>query len=138
MRILTCAKMTAAIERILCAHDLLQEFLKNEDFAVRIKNEPFMPLTIERHGNHVTVTHYLEQFGDKIPDPDMEFEMISEHIWQPVAIQFANGVYRRTIEVHDGKRFANPREIRAQIKFSGLWAQNLIQQKFHSGVAERI
>lgn len=138
MRTLTCSKMTAAIERILCAHDLLEEFLKNEDFAVRIKCAPFMPLTIERHGSRVTLTHYFEQNGDLIPDPDMEFEIIADHIWFPVAIQFATGAYRRAMEIHDGKKVVNPREVREQIKFSHLWAQNLIDQGFQSGEAERI
>ena len=138
MRTLTCSKMTAAIERILCAHDLLQEFLKGEEFAVRIKNEPYMPLTIERYGSQVTLTHYYVQNGDLIPDPDMEFEIVSEHVWHPVGIQFATGAYRRATETRDGKKFVNPREVREQIKFSGMWAQNLIAQGFDSGEVERI
>jgi hypothetical protein len=138
MRTLTCSKMTATIERILCAHGLLQEFLRSEDFAVRIKNKPFMPLTIERHGSRVTLTHYFSQNGDLIPDPDMEFEMLSEHIWYPVAIQFATGAYRRAMEIRDGKKFVNPREVCEQIQFSRMWAQNLIDQGFQSGEVERI
>ena len=138
MKALTCSKMTAAIERILCSHDLLQEFMTSEDFAVRISNPPFMPLTIERHGKMVSVTHYFTQNGDLIPDPDMEFEIVADHVWSPVAIQFATGAYRRAMENRDGKRFVSAREIRDQISFSGMWARNLIQQGFQSGTAERI
>ena len=68
----------------------------------------------------------------------MEFEMISEHIWHPVAIQFATGAYRRAMEIRDGTKFVNPREVREQIKFSAMWATNLIVQGFHSGQVERI
>ena len=138
MRTLTCSKMTAAIERILCAHNLLEEFLKSEDFAIRIKREPFMPLTIERQGSRVTLTHYFKQNGDLVPDPDMEFEMIANHTWSPVAIQFATGHYRRAMEIREGQQFVNTREIREQIKFFGMWARNLIDQGFDSGEVERI
>jgi len=138
MRTLTCSKMTAAVERILCSHDLLRDFIASEDFAVRIANKPYMPLTIERHGNRVSLTHYFVQNGDLIPDPDMEFEIVTNHVWSPVAIQFSTGAYRRAMEIRDGKRFVNPRELRDQIKFSSIWAKNLIDQGFASGTAERI
>jgi hypothetical protein len=138
MRTLTCSKMTAVIERILCSHDLLEDFMTSDDFAVRVTNPPFMPLTIERHANRVMLTHYFTQNGDVVPDPDMEFEIVADHIWSPVAIQFATGSYRRAMEIRDGKRFVNPREIRDQIQFSNMWAKNLTGQGFSSGKAERI
>ena len=138
MKISTCATMTAAIERILCAHNLLEEFTWSEEFAVRITNAPYMPLTIERQGRSVTITHYFEQNGDLIPDPDMEFEIIADHLWVPVAIQFATGHYRRARETRDGQRFINPREAQDQIKFSKMWAKNLVSQRFDSSKAEKI
>ena len=138
MRNLNCPRMTATIERILCSHDLLQEFMNAEDFAVRIKNAPYMPLTIERHGAQVIVTHYFSQNGDLIADPDMEFEVIAEHVWSPVAIQFADDRYCRATESRDGRKFLFPREMKRQIEFSGVWAKNLIAQGLQSGEAERI
>ena len=68
----------------------------------------------------------------------MEFEILSEHVWYPVAIQFAIGTFRRAMEIRDGKKFINPREVREQIKFSAMWARNLIDQGFDSGEVERI
>jgi hypothetical protein len=138
MRTLTSSAMTASIERILCSHNLLTEFMASDDFAVRISKPPFMPLTIERHGNRISLTHCFSQNGDLVADPDMEFEIIADHIWSPVAIQFATGHYRRAIEIRDGKRFVNPREVREQIRFSGIWARNLIDQGYDSGEVERI
>ena len=138
MRNLSCSQFKSTIERILGAHGLLQEFESNPEFAVRIKNDPYLPLAIERHGSEVTVTHYVTQNGDMIPDPDMAFERMADGSWYPVAIQFATGAYRRAMEVRDGKRFINPREVRDQISFSRMWAKNLIAQRFISGQAERI
>ena len=107
-------------------------------FAVQISNPPFMPLTIERHGNRVMVTHYFAQNGDLVPDPDQEFEIVADHIWIPVAIQHSIGTYHRAIEIRDGKRYANVREYRDQIQFSRMWARNLIRQGFDKGTLERL
>ncbi len=122
--------MKAAVEKILAAHRKLQEFNGAEDFHARICNEPYMPLAIERHGSTVTVTHYFEQNGDLVPDPDMEFEISSSGEWLPVAVQFAIGSYHRAIFTEDGKRFVNRRELKDQILFSNMWAKNLLEQGF--------
>jgi len=138
MRTLSCSKMKSAIESILCSQGLIEEFGQNPDFAVRINNAPYLPLSIERHDSKVTVTHYVIENGDMIPDPDMEFDLLSDGSWYPVAIQFATGSYRRASEIRDGKRFVNRREVRDQIQFSRNWAKNLIDQRFAKGIAERI
>jgi len=130
MRTLTCSKMKAAIEQILRSYNLLEAFQAGPEFAVRIKNDPYMPLTIECHDSQITVTHYLRENADLIPDPDMEFKRFDDNSWCPVAIQFASGHYRRAMH--------GPQEFRDQIKFSELWARNLIAQGFCSGEAERI
>ena len=138
MRTLTCSRMKLVVERILASHGLLEEFQQNPEFAVRIQNEPYLPLTIERHDSEITVTHYFKQNGDLIPDPDMAFELLNDGSWYPVAIQFATGHYRRAMEIRDGKRFVSPREVRDQICFSSMWAKNLEAQCFTTGTAERI
>jgi hypothetical protein len=121
--------MKTAIEKILTAHGLLKAFSANESYSVKIENKPYMPLSIEKHGNRVTVTHYFEQNGDLIPDPDMEFEVLQGE-WSPVAIQHAIGSYYRAVEFRDGKRFINPRQLRDQTSFPKMWARNLISQGF--------
>jgi hypothetical protein len=130
--------MKSAIEKILNAHGMLEEFQQNPEFAVRIKNGPYMPLTIERHDSQITVTHYLIENGDMILDPDMEFERLADGSWFPVAIQLVTGHYARAMEIRDGRRFVNPRQVREQIQFSRMWARNLISQGFQSGTPERI
>jgi hypothetical protein len=130
MPTLTCSQMKSAIERILRSHGMLEEFLQNPEFAVRIKNEPFQPLTIERHDSQITVTHYFKQNGDMICDPDMEFKLMDDGSWCPIAIQFATGHYRRAMQ--------GPQQFRDQTSFSTMWAKNLISQRFDSGLAEKI
>ena len=46
--------------------------LREKDFHLRIENEPYMPLVIERHGNsELYFTHYAEQNGDMFIDSEM-------------------------------------------------------------------
>lgn len=138
MRTLHCSQMKSSIERILRSHALPEKFQQSPDFAVRVTNAPHLPLTIERHGSQITVTHFVSENGDLIPDPDMEFERIDDGSWYPVAIQFATGTYRRAMEVRDGKRFVNPREVHDQIQFSRMRARYLLAQGFASGEIEQI
>ena len=122
--------MKAVIEKIVFAHGRTNEFVQAESFHLRIKNAPFLPLVVERHGQQVTVTHYFEQNGDLISDPDMEFMITDSEEWLPVATQFATGHYRRAIFLEDGKKLVNPKELRSQIQFANMWAKNLIKQGF--------
>ena len=69
MRTLNCSQMKSAIETILTSHGLIQEFQSNPEFAVRITNDPYLPLAIERHGSEVTVTHYIKENGDLLDSP---------------------------------------------------------------------
>jgi hypothetical protein len=130
MRTLTCSRMKSAIEKILGSHGLLQEFQQNSEFTVRIKNEPYMPLSIERHDSQITVTHYFVQNGDMVCDPDMEFKQLEDGSWCPIAIQLATGHYRRAEQ--------GPQQFRDQISFSSMWARNLVAQGFSSGEVERL
>ncbi len=121
--------MKTTIEKILTAHGIFEAFQSNDDFSAKIENGPYLPLCIEKHGTQITVTHYVEQNGDLIPDPDMEFEILNGE-WSPVALQLAIGTYYRASEYRDGKRFINPKQIREQTKFARMWARNLISQGF--------
>lgn len=125
-----CKKMKTVIEQILNRRGLLEEFHQEEDFQLRVENEPFMPLTVEKHGKSISITHYFEMNGDIIPDPDMELVIGADGEWYPVAIQFATGHYREARFCKDGKEFVNPREVRDQKQFSNMWAKNIKEQGF--------
>jgi hypothetical protein len=134
-----CKSMQSAVTTILKAHHLHSRFEASSDFYVKIANEPYMPLSIEKHGKQVTLSHYFEQNGDLIPDPDMEFEIECNGDWYPVAIQFAIGTYRRcVIEDESGRICINQLERLDQRRFSDMWAKNLKQQGFDKGIILKI
>lgn len=126
---MTCKTMKTVIEKIVAARGLLSNFNAGE-FHIRIVNDPYMPLSIERHGNSISVTHYFENSGDLVPDPDMEFVVGADGNWYPVAIQYSLGIYRRARWSEDGKNYVSPREAKAQTSFSNSWARNIQQQGF--------
>jgi len=135
MKLKSCEKMRDAIETILKELNLLDKFKDADEFYVKISNEPFMPLSIERHGNQVTVTHYFEQNGDLVPDPDMEFEIYKGR-WLPYAIQHSNGKYVRTLEREGEKRIIFVDDYDALLSFSEIWSRNLLDQGFAKGKVE--
>lgn len=130
MKLKKGSRMKAAIERIVSARGKMEEFIHGEDFYLHIENPPFMALVIERHGASASVTHYCEQNGDLIPDPDMEFTITNGGEWFPVATQFATRHYRRAIYFEDDKKLVSKSELRSQIQFADMWAKNLIEQGF--------
>ena len=139
MKNLSSKQMQRSIETILKALKLLDRFNTLSSFSVKIVNGPYMPLSIEKYGTQVTVTHYFEQNGDLVPDPDMEFEIASDGEWYPVAIQHATGHYSRCVlEDGNGTIRINIRERLDQKRFADLWARNLIAQRFANGTVERI
>src|ERR1035437_8042859 len=112
--------MKTAIDKILKGLKLLDAFTSNEDYYMKIENQGYMPLSIEKHGAQITIAHYFEQGGDLIADPDMEFEII-EGEWSPVAIQHSTGHYFRAVEYRDGKKFVSRSQLRDQCQFARMW-----------------
>lgn len=129
--------MSSAIEGVLASHGLKEKFDLSTEFYVKIENEGFMPLIIEKHGKSVIIAHYFEQNGDFIPDPDMEFS-ITEWGWVPMATQNALGVYRRASEWKDGKLMVNKREFKNQQSFATMWARNIKAQGFGKPTCSKV
>jgi len=122
---LHCSEMKNAITAILHKHGQLESFLGSEEFHYRIEMPNFLPLVVERHKQQLTVTHYRNENGDLIADPDMEFQLGADSEWYPVALQLWNGSYYRARWSEDGKEFINPKQIREQVSFARMWARNL-------------
>lgn len=120
--------MKKTILKILEKRNQLEHFLNSQDFHLRIENSSYMPLVIERHGQHVTVTHYCEQNGDQIPDPDLEMLIGADGEWYPVGLQLCAGHYSRARWQENGKEFINLRINREIKSFSSMWARNLKAQ----------
>ena len=124
-----CMKMKVLIEEILEKRNMTDKF-NTGSFHLKIINKPFMPLAIERHGRFVSITHYYEQNGDLVPDPDFEMYIGYDGNWYPVSLQHAFGraYFARCWE--DGKEFVDKRQAHEQIDFSEMWASNIRQQGF--------
>ena len=64
------------IAKLLHQAGLAVEILKGDDFHLKVNNQPFTPLTIERHGKELYLTHYLkDSYGDLFLDAEMVFKV---------------------------------------------------------------
>jgi hypothetical protein len=121
--------MKDAIERILEAHGVLDAFRANEHYAAKIANAGYMPLSIEKHGKTITLTHYTESNGDLVPDPDVEFVDLGSDDWLPVAIQHSTGLYCVAAQraAGTGNWLISKRAMADLKSFVRMWARNLAQ-----------
>jgi hypothetical protein len=56
---------------------LSQILLQGEDFYLKVENEPWIPLVLERQGEDLILTHYLKDAADELYiDAEMVFELI--------------------------------------------------------------
>lgn len=122
------SQMKSTITKILSKHHQLEKFNSSYDFHLRLEMENFLPLVIEKHGKQITVTHYRDENGDLITDPDMEFLVGADNEWHPVALQLWNGSYHRARWSENGKEYINPKQLREQLSFAKMWANNLKAQ----------
>lgn len=61
------------VVKLLSKAGLTDAVMAERDFHLKIDNDPFIPLVIERQGNELILTHYLEQNGDTFIDTEMTF-----------------------------------------------------------------
>lgn len=118
------------IEKLLEKHKLLDKFNEESEngFYVKFLNEPYMPLSISRHGDMITVTHYYEQNGDLMSDPDVELHYPS---WYPTSItQPPPFGYRSKFFTKDGKTYVDSNFHKHVSSFLVMWAKNLRAQKW--------
>jgi len=115
--------------------------------SIKIDNTEgsFMPAHVEILGEgstfiHFSVSHYYEQNGDLVPDPDMEFlvnvqGLEKEMFWvTPVHFQQGN-LYMPSISKADMdlNRFTSlkyyPRAMSANKSFATMWVKNIFSQQ---------
>jgi hypothetical protein len=113
------------IEKLLSAHNLLENFHAQLDFHVRFDMSGYQRLVIERHGELISVAHYFEQNGDLIPDPDVELHYPT---WTPTAITQAIGYRREKFIERDGRTLVDTRFDREVSSFLSMWARNIHAQ----------
>ena len=108
--------------------DILGDKLGNISY-VKFKNDSFMPLVIESIGrNTYAITHYFEQNGDLLPDPDIEFYLQDDGLY-PLAIQDPLH-YARVGSVESGKLNIDKSDMVDLINFCDFWFTNLKNQGF--------
>ncbi|ASC70385.1 DNA mismatch repair protein MutS [Halomicronema hongdechloris C2206] len=66
------------ILRFLREAGIDQAVMNTDEFHLRIENEPFIPLVVERQGDELYLTHYLTQNGDMYIDAEMVFTVLPE------------------------------------------------------------
>ncbi|MBE9135712.1 strawberry notch C-terminal domain-containing protein [Nodosilinea sp. LEGE 07088] len=104
------------ILRFLRNAGIEQDVMASQDFHLRIENEPFIPLVVERQGDELYLTHYLTQNGDMFIDSEMVFRVRGEgHIeFKETAVQSLRGGESRIPD-------------RA---FAQIFSKNIVQQGF--------
>lgn len=64
------------IAQLLQAAGLAEAILQGEDFYLKVENELYVPLSIERHGNEIYLTHFLQDsLGELYIDSEMVFNV---------------------------------------------------------------
>jgi hypothetical protein len=66
------------IARFLEEANIRTAVMQGEDFHLRIENDPYIPLVVERQGDALMFTHYLKQNGDTFIDTEMVFTIQSD------------------------------------------------------------
>ena len=132
--------MQRAISDLLYFNGLFELFQTATDFHLRLKNEPWLALVVERHGDEVSVTHYIEQNGDLLRDPEMVFSLHTVTAamplfegWVPLTTEPGGfgRVYPTIKHDADGKLTGYyPRAMKDAYAFAALWARNLRSQGF--------
>lgn len=118
----------------------------------KIYNEPYMPLTIEKIGQHLetpwgigdqySLCHYYEQNGHLMQDPEMCFFVIDKRegfsadygkaVIAPYMFQQANlGIYQESVRMENQKVTVFHRRLQNDhTQFANQWLLNIMQQGF--------
>ncbi len=103
-----------------------------EEFCLRLKSNGYMDLVIEKlwtskTGIVISMTHYHEQNGDLVPDPDMQIKLLTE-LKAAEALTYQDSFGYQEVYPEPGK--INPKFKRSLNDFLGQWLTNLKNQGF--------
>jgi hypothetical protein len=105
------------IARFLEQAGLSEAVLQGEEFHLRIENEPYIPLVIERQVDQLYFTHYLTANSDTFIDTEMVFQVLPDgKLW-----------FRETAvpdPIRGGEHRAPDRA------FAEMFSQNILEQGF--------
>ncbi len=137
-------KMRDVIRAVLYWNGLAPAFDDAYDFHLRVRNDPWLPLVVERHGDEISVTHYVGQNGDQLRDPELVFSRAEWGrlvggvfgAWVPKSVEPGGlGRAHLTGEImrREGERdrlVYSPPRMREAVSFAAMWARNLKAQGF--------
>jgi hypothetical protein len=134
-------KLQRVVVGMLYLNGLHETFQTSGDFHIQLKNDPWLPLVIERHSDDISVTHYVVQGGDSLRDPEMVFSLQAWADasrcrfagWVPKSIEPGGfgRVYPTGSMCEDGRTLRySPRRMREAYSFAAMWARNLREQGF--------
>lgn len=96
------------------------------------KGGAYMQVSVEcLTEGHYSVSHYFEQNGDLVPDPDMEFYKAETGAWMPVNITMATGYYTKALSFGGNGQIASysPGALRDLVQFANMWMRNIKDQQ---------
>ncbi|WP_148298185.1 DUF6908 domain-containing protein [Synechocystis sp. PCC 7509] len=107
------------IAKLLYQSGLAAEILKGEDFYLKVENAPYTPLSIERHGKELYLTHYLtDNYGDLFLDAEMVFNVSSQ------------GQLTLTQTASQNPLTGGEYRTRSDRSFGQIFSHNLLEQGF--------
>ncbi|WP_088894861.1 DUF6908 domain-containing protein [Leptolyngbya ohadii] len=106
---------------------IVEGILSEDDFHLRVENEPYLPLVIERHEDKLYLTHYRDYDGELVHDGEMVFQVQSTD----------TGDFRlRFLETAVQNPFSGGESRAHDRSFATVFSRNLIHQEFGSAALE--
>lgn len=122
-------QMLKVVTDIITNAGRLDELETSAHFHIKVESEGFMPLSIESWKENdrrfFSVSHYFEQNGDLVADPDI----LMDGNGTPWHIQQVFG-FQQLVEIRDGKMYSKLRQIQDVVSFMNMWARNIKAQGF--------
>jgi hypothetical protein len=113
------------VARFLEKAGLLEAVTAGEDYHLKIENEPYIPLVVERQLDELYLTHYLEQNGDTFIDTEMVFKI------QPNGqLQFKEVATQNAVQ---GGELRSPDRV-----FANAFARNIHHQGFAGAARDQL
>ncbi len=122
----TVSKTAAKILNVLTA-----EMEPGQVRRIGEKDGAFMQVVVERLTDRMySVSHYYEQNGDLVPDPDMSFWRHSPGAWVPLGItQWCGHQQAVRLDSYGEPGRYSPGLVRDLCAFTTTWMRNIKQQQ---------
>ena len=123
---------------------LTEGFTKVGDHRKVQQSREFMPVSVEAVGTTpqgaliVAVTHYYEQNGDLMADPEVTFVVARNNYVFPISFRQDNlGIDRVYVRWEDGKIYWNLEMQNDLASFCDEWMENIKQQQYGGRLPEK-